>query len=97
MWQKDSYFSTPCISDLTAFFGCFGLAAVLLGRMGKDTPWITGSGWCSLWKDFKMPFVSRYQKFLLLGNSNGCKTSPKFFSIFFQQIWPLEDIKVFGY
>ena len=48
-----------------------------------DNPWITGSGSCTRSKNFKTPFFSRYQKFLSWGNSNGSKTTPKFFSIFF--------------
>ena len=46
-------------------------------------PWITGSGFRSRSKNFKTPFFSRYQKFPSWGNSNGSKTTPKFFSKFF--------------
>ena len=35
-------------------------------------------------KNFKTPFFSRYQKILPWGNSNGSKTSPKFF---WKNIW----------
>ena len=46
-------------------------------------PWITGSGFRTRSKNFKMPLFPRYQKFLSWGKSNGSKTTPKFFSKFF--------------
>ena len=49
----------------------------------SSKPWITGSGFRSRSKNFKTPFFSRYQKFPSWGNSNGSKTTPKFFSKFF--------------
>ena len=45
--------------------------------------WTTGSGLRTRLKNFKTTFFSRYQKFLSWGNSNGSRTTPKFFSIFF--------------
>ena len=45
--------------------------------------WTTGSGRLARPKNLKTPFYSRYQKFLSRGNSNGSRTMPKFFSIFF--------------
>ena len=48
-----------------------------------DRPWTTGSGRLPRSKNFKMPFFSRFQKFLSWCTSNRSKTKPKFFSIFF--------------
>ena len=45
------------------------------------------SGWKTRLKNFKTPFFSRYQKILPWGNSNMSKTSPKFFSKFFFNIY----------
>ena len=40
---------------------------------------------------------SRYQEFLSWGNSNGSRTTPKFFKFSFQQIWSLEEFKLSAY
>ena len=57
--------------------------------------WIIGSEFQNCSKNFKTLFVSRYQKIFSWCNSNGSKTTPKFFSkFFFQQIWLLEEFKI---
>ena len=55
--------------------------------------WIIGSEFQNCSKNFKTLFVSRYQKIFSWCNSNGSKTTPKFF-LFFQKLWTLEELKV---
>ena len=67
--------------DFKKFKNMFLIISQIIFELHRS--WITGSGWSSFLKNLKTPFFPRYQKILSSGNSNGSKTSPKFFSIFF--------------
>ena len=48
-----------------------------------------------LFKNFLNTFFSRYQKFLSWDNSNGSKTTPKYFSIFFSTNMVARGVQMF--
>ena len=54
------------------------------------------TGWCTCLKNYKMPFLQGIKKSFRLITEMGLKPHQNFFQNFFQQIWSLEEFKVFA-